>query len=461
MKPRWKAMGTIAGTAAITTVVLLALLATGIINLPVLRVGLPATGLLGAESKYYQPPLDRGYETVPLDSRTVRVGAVQMAIGKVDPKDPLPGIAANLKHMLELSQQAYDKGVRLAVFDEFTLTGSAAIRGDRKPLIDGAAIRVPGPETKAIGEFAKEHNMYIAFSSIWQEPEEWPGHFFNGAIIIGPSGDIILKDWKSYYGYPGIGFEYSTSVYDVQDEFVKKYGWDAVNPVVKTPIGNLSAAICSDSFFNSAWLPMVYAMKGAEIYLHMYGGSGWDTWQGRMMNIPIGIASQNMMWVVHSNSASLTGPDDPANSSSGSAQIIDPAGNVTARSTTIREDIVTYDIPIGEFRDRSTQWVDNNLMTAVPTNNFSYYGNAHLPPSYRLGGIRTSQVIKELERFPAQFPPNLLTEYQRQHNGQLPPTYCDTRAWYFQHQKWQSDYIEAGNSLCPTISSKDYPVQLE
>jgi len=148
---------------------------------------------------------------------------------------------------------------------------------------------------------------------------------------------------------------------------------------------------------------MTYAMKGAEIYLHMYGGSGWKTWGGRMMNIPVGIAAQNMMWVVHSNSASLTAPDDPANSGRGSAQIIDPAGNVRARSTTIREDIVTYDIPIGEFRERKE----------APANNFDWYGNAHLPPNYYRGGLKTDEVIKELERFPAQFPPNLLTEYQR------------------------------------------------
>jgi hypothetical protein len=182
-------------------------------------------------------------------------------------------------------------------------------------------------------------------------------------------------------------------------------------------------------------------MKGAEIYIRMYGGSGWGTWRGRMMNLPIGEAAQNMIWVITSNNATDKGPDDPSKSMWGSSQIIDPVGNVAVRSNTVREEILVHSIPIADFRRPGK---DN-------PNNFDYYfGNPHLPPHYYRGGLRTHDfLIKEYERFPPQFPPNLFTEYQKTHDGQLPPTYCDAREWYFKHRRWESEYLEAGKDLCP------------
>ncbi|MFC1969395.1 nitrilase-related carbon-nitrogen hydrolase [Chloroflexota bacterium] len=393
MTSKYKAMVSVLSTALVVCIVTIALLVGGIIGV---SAGDPIKGPppFPGDGKDYQPPLPLGYEVVPLDCEEVKVAAIQMQRVPVNYQNPGPGIAANLEHMLELCDAAAAQGVRLAAFNEFTLNGTPVFE-DRQVLLDGAAISVPGPEIDAISAKAQEHGMYIVFASIWQEPEEWPGHFFNGGIIIGPSGDIILKHWKSYFGYPGIGLEYSTTVYDVLDEFVKRYGWDAVNPVVRTPIGNLAVSVCSESFFNSAELPRIYAMKGCEVYIRMYGGSGWKTWQGRMMNLPIGEAAQNLIWVVSTNNANDTEPDDPSNSMWGSSQIIDPCGNVKVRSNTIREEIVTWTIPIADFRRPGN---DN-------PNNFDHYGNPHLSPNYYRGGLRNEIFIREYEQFSEQFPP--------------------------------------------------------
>ncbi len=190
--------------------------------------------MTGKGGKPYQPPPPGGYETVPLAYDEIKVASCQMISEQVDPKNPEPTIQKNLKTMLSLVGQAAAQGCQLMVFPEFALNLGPIVQGPRVGLFTlrftredwlRAAIKVPGPETEAIAAKAKEHNCYISFSSYTQEPEEWPGHFFNASVIIGPSGDIIYNHWKNYWGYPGIGTEYASRVYDVLDEFVERYGW--------------------------------------------------------------------------------------------------------------------------------------------------------------------------------------------------------------------------------------------
>jgi len=95
-------------------------------------------------------------------------------------------------------------------------------------------------------------------------------------------------------------------------------------------------------------------------------------------------------------------------------------------SNTIREDIVTYTIPIAEFRTEA--------------NRYDKFGNHHLTPATYRGGVRTELFIPEYEQHPGQFPPNLLTKYQKEHGGELPPDYETTREWYFKNARWQLPY---------------------
>ena len=110
--------------------------------------------------------------------------------------------------------------------------------------------------------------------------------------------------------------------------------------------------------------------------------------------------------------------------------IVDPCGNIVAMSPTIREDIVTYNIPIAEFR--------------TGENRYDKFGNHHLTPSTYRGGVRTEIFVPEYEQHPGQFPPNLLSEYQRDHDGKLPPDYKTTREWYYSHARWELDYRDPG-----------------
>ena len=48
------------------------------------------------------------------------------------------------------------------------------------------------------------------------------------------------------------------------DEYVERYGYDAIFPVIDTPIGRLGMMICADGLFCPE-IPRVLAMKGAEV----------------------------------------------------------------------------------------------------------------------------------------------------------------------------------------------------
>lgn len=59
-------------------------------------------------------------------------------------------------------------------------------------------------------------------------------HYFSASVIVGPQGTVIHKHWKAIRD-PG-RLEYATTVHDVLDEFVERYGWDAVWPVARTAL---------------------------------------------------------------------------------------------------------------------------------------------------------------------------------------------------------------------------------
>jgi len=392
------------------------------------------------EGKSYKPLPPGGYETVPLAHDEIKAAACQMVTEPVDTDHPEPGIQRNVEVMLGLIDNATAQGCQLMVFPEFALnrgpepaktelSRDEGIRMKHNTLVNPrekwlkGAIKVPGPETAIIGAKAKQLGCYVSFSSYTQEPDEWPGHFFNASLIIGPSGDIIYNHWKNYWGYPGIGTEYATRVYDVLEEFIEKYGWDAVWPVAKTPIGNLAGYVCSEG--HQSETARILTFYGAEIFCRNYAGGGKGSWGGRFRTGFLGDCAQNLCWGIYSN-AGTSAHVDPEKSWAGGSMIVSPYGQILAEAKSLGNEVVFETIPIAEFR--------------TGQNRYDGYNNPHMSAGCLRGGVRTELVIPVYQQFPGQFPPNLLSKYQEKHGGELPPDCKTTREWYFKNARWELPY---------------------
>ncbi|MFC2019493.1 nitrilase-related carbon-nitrogen hydrolase [Chloroflexota bacterium] len=337
------------------------------------------------------------YELVPLEYDEIQVAAIQMnPIMDVDPRKPKAMVRANLKRMLELCEQAsetfaaplwaqgnYQKRINLVAFPEFTLTGYSHQRTREDWL--NIAIEVPGgEEIKAIARMAKKLNCYIEFASHIQE-KDWPGHYFNTSMIVDPEGKLIHKHWKAYSGGPG--FEWATTVHEVLDEFVDRYGWDAVWPVARTPIGNIATYVCSESFAPEN--ARIFAMKGAEILCLSIAGGGWDNRSGKLRVAFRAQCINSGLWGIYSNSRD------------GGSMIVDPDGRIMAEALDSGEKVVSYIIPIGLFRA------------------------AHSKPY-----IRTELYTPVLENYSGKYPPNMYS------NSGVPKTRMDACRLASKHARW-------------------------
>ncbi|MGV0645773.1 nitrilase-related carbon-nitrogen hydrolase [Mycolicibacterium sp. XJ2546] len=172
--------------------------------------------------------------------------------------------------------------VRLVTIPEGTLQGFTDELMDMRPsdYHDDIAIDVPGPESDALGELARRHNTYIAFQARTRDPN-FPGHYFNRAFILDPSGEIVLTYTKLqvYYKEP------STTPIDVYDRWREIYGWtmDSLFPVADTEIGRIGAVVCYDGAFPEVARGL--ALNGAEIIYHCSWGEPWvSTGQWEVVN---------------------------------------------------------------------------------------------------------------------------------------------------------------------------------
>ncbi|MFC2018655.1 nitrilase-related carbon-nitrogen hydrolase [Chloroflexota bacterium] len=310
------------------------------------------------------------YERVPLERDLIYVAACQVNPSwDIDPKNPKPTIKRNLEHMLELCDSAMSPaGCQLMVFPEFTLTGYN-FNWTREDFLN-VAIEIPeGEEIQAICAKAKELKTYIVFGSHTRE-KEWPGHFFNTSVMVWPDGKTVKRHWKAYGGNDAgpRRFEWATTVHEVLDEFVKRYGWDEVWPVRMTPIGNIASMVCSESFAPER--SRVFGMKGCEILCLCIGGGGLENGYGRWMVNFRAECLMNHCYGVY------------ASSRNGGSMVVGPNAEILNQACDARETVVKAEIPIETFRKN------------------------HKAPF-----IRTELFLPFFQEYIGKYPPNLYLDY--------------------------------------------------
>lgn len=305
---------------------------------------LPVAGSASAQAAAGAPvavPRDGKYQTVPLRKEQLRVTAVQSIIRSVrDTLNPAKEMKANVDHMLELVDAAngFPGPQDLVCFHEQPIMGwqpwtlEEALR---------VAIEIPGPETEALGRKAKQHGCYITFGT-YARDRNWPGHLLLNGVLIGPDGSVVANHWKTnnQRGFrPGWDI-FTTSIYDVLDRYREMYGEDAVLPIARTDIGNISCSITP----GQPDVMRAHAMKGLEIRLSSSSG-GYNVEDAQAISL------HNRIWTVVCNqSLSPEQRGFPEFSGAGDTAIFGPNGRIAARARSFNEEFVTTTIPIAEFR---------------------------------------------------------------------------------------------------------------
>ena len=176
------------------------------------------------------------------------------------PADRDATIGRNLDNALALARLfCMRPSTRLVVFPEFFLQGSNGPHPH--DWWEKVGIRVPGPETDRLAAFAKQCDVYVCGAVLEYDPE-WPLRYFNTSIIISPQGEIILR-YRKLQCADLNGLLNITTPGNIYTRYVERYGYDALVPVVDTPIGRLGTLICYDSNWPELWRAL--ALKGAEV----------------------------------------------------------------------------------------------------------------------------------------------------------------------------------------------------
>jgi predicted amidohydrolase len=292
------------------------------------------------------------YETVPLRQEAINVAAIQSRVRAVDIGNLKASLKANLDHALKLvdyaqgSAEAWGGERRWGAKQDLICMHEFPVQGFNpwtRTELNRVAFELPGPESDAFGQRAKKYGCYIGFGC-YAKDKDWPRHVINMAVIVGPDGKIVSKQWKArnILGLFGDGALIGTTVYDVLDRYVEMYGWDATLPIARTDIGNIAMTAVGME-------PLLYqclALKGAEILvLTITGGSNADS--------AIATARANRIYTLGVGNA--VSPDNIGFADAAGAQdegtvIIDPRGTPLARTSNHHEDIAQARVPIADFR---------------------------------------------------------------------------------------------------------------
>jgi predicted amidohydrolase len=174
----------------------------------------------------------------------------------------------NIDHSRHLIRAAcwlssLDMPVKLIIYPEGALQGftDEIFDMDHAEYARTCAIDVPGPETDALGEIARQYGVYIMAQAKVRHPD-WPDRFFNMGFIINDEGDVILEHYKLVTLLP---VEHTMTPQDVYDWWIEKYGrsLQAFWPVVDTPLGRMGIMMANEGSYpeNARGL----AMNGCEV----------------------------------------------------------------------------------------------------------------------------------------------------------------------------------------------------
>jgi len=279
--------------------------------------------------------------------------------------------------------------LRLVVLPEYYLTGFP-LRESREEWKAKAAVDIGGPEYEALAGIAERFGVYLA-GNLYENDLAFPALYFQANTVIAPNGDTILR-------YRRMISLYTPTPWDVWDDYLARYGADAVFPVARTGIGTLGTIASEEVLYPE--IARMTAMKGAEILLHHTSevGSPLQTKKDVMKRAR---AIENMAYVVSANTAGIAGTPLPSASADAMSKVVDWEGKVLgeAESGESVSANAILDLPALRAARRRTGMA--NLLSRQPFGAYeSAYADSDWAPHGAMTGGRmlSQQAVIERQR---------------------------------------------------------------
>jgi predicted amidohydrolase len=288
-------------------------------------------------------------------ARIITVAAAQLGpIQKAEPR------SVAVDRMVRLLERAHKRGVEFVVFPELALT-TFFPRHYHQDIAEADIwfeTEMPSNETAPLFNAAKRYGIgfHLGYAEITHEADE-TGRVrkrrFNTAILVSPSGQIVLKYRKVHL--PGHA-EYAPAR---KVQHLEKRYFEVGNlgfPVIRAPMGgldgiNMGMMICNDRRWPEAW--RVLGLQSVELValgyntpsLNMEAG-GFEAHHLRVFHSHLSIQAgcyQNATFAVATAKA---GTED-GNELFGHSIIVNPQGEIMAMATSWDDELITADCDLG------------------------------------------------------------------------------------------------------------------
>lgn len=231
-----------------------------------------------------------------------KIATCQMNV--VDNKD------TNIEHAIQLIKKASSNGAKLITLPEMFNTPY-----DNSKFIEYCEEETTSKTLNSMQDIAREKNIYLQSGSI---PEKESNHLYNTAYLINPKGKIIGKHRKMH-------------MFDIDTDNMKFTESDTLTPgdsvtTIKTPLANISIAICYDIRFPELWTLMnknnsdIILLPGA--FNKTTGPLHWET-------LIKARAIDNQCYVVATSPSQI---ENPYYVAWGHSMIVNPWGKIIAKA---------------------------------------------------------------------------------------------------------------------------------
>jgi N-carbamoylputrescine amidase len=252
----------------------------------------------------------------------------------------------NLDKAIARIQDAAERGAQIICLEE--LFRSQYFCREENAELFNLAESIPGPSTEAIGKISRELKVVVVASLFERRAA---GLYHNTAAVIGADGELVgiyrkmhIPDdplyFEKFYFTPGdLGFKNFDS-----------------------PFGRIGVQVCWDQWYPEG--ARLTALQGANILFYptaigwhpsekdQYGAAQLDAWQ----TIQRAHAIANGVYVAAVNRVGFEGPAEHGLEFWGSSFVADPFGQVIARASIDKEEILVVECDPARMEEVRRNW---------------------------------------------------------------------------------------------------------